>query len=130
MKLILSILVSCFLFACAEEKLVVEEVSESQPKEMRASADGSTTGVLVEKSFVSKGGKETEHKELYLRCSIQDYFIKFCESSVTSEQLQNFINKSITVKMEIKEGLWDQCDEDYEVQSRVGTYISISKLYE
>ncbi|MBL4593113.1 MAG: hypothetical protein JKX68_04760 [Flavobacteriales bacterium] len=30
---------------------------------------------LIEKEFTNKGGKVTEYKELYLRCSVQDYFI-------------------------------------------------------
>lgn len=35
-----------------------------------------TSCALIEKTSINKGGKITEYKELYLQCSIQDYFIK------------------------------------------------------
>ncbi|MCB0409599.1 MAG: hypothetical protein KDD29_05230, partial [Flavobacteriales bacterium] len=55
-----------------------------------------TTCQLVEKEFINKGGKITEYKELYLRCSIQDYFIKICEGKVTLKELEKYIDKGIT----------------------------------
>lgn len=84
---------------------------------------------LIEKDFTHKGGDLTEVKELYLRCSIQDYFIKFCESNITSEELKLYLNKSIEVEFEIKEGFLDHCEAipDY-AQSRIGTYVVIRKI--
>jgi len=88
-----------------------------------------TTYQLIEKEFTHKGGKFTEYKELYLSCSIQDYFIKICESNVTSEQLTPYMNKSIQVEIEIKDGFLDHCDEIPEyAQSRTGTYVIIKKI--
>lgn len=87
-----------------------------------------TTCQLIEKEFINKGGKVTEYKELYLRCSIQDYFIKICESNVDAKTLRKYINKSISVEMEIKEGNWDICTDDPAyAQSRGGTYVVIKK---
>ena len=34
------------------------------------------TGQIVSKAFVNKGGVVTESEDLYLRLSLQDYFIK------------------------------------------------------
>lgn len=88
-----------------------------------------TACVLIEKNFVNKGGKISEYKELYLQCSIQDYFIKLCESKVTLKDLKPYINTGIKVKMEIKEGMWDHCNEDPAyAQSRIGNYVIIKEI--
>lgn len=88
-----------------------------------------TSCQLIEKEFVNKGGKMTEYKELYLSCSIQDYFIKICEGNVTAQELKKYINKVITVDMEIKDGMWDICSDDPAyAQSRTGTYVVIKKI--
>lgn len=88
-----------------------------------------TTCQLIEKEFINKGGKVTEYKELYLRCSIQDYFIKICESNVDTKTLRKYLNKSISVEMEVREGMWDICTDDPTyAQSRIGTYVVIKKI--
>jgi LAS superfamily LD-carboxypeptidase LdcB len=90
------------------------------------------SGLIVEKKFISKNGKPTDVKEFYLRCSIQDYFIKFCDSKITKndiEKLKLGIFDGISVKAKIMKGEWDACpDDDIKPQSRVGTYIIIDKL--
>jgi hypothetical protein len=84
---------------------------------------------LVEKAFVNKGGKTQGFTELYLRCSVQDYFIKLCESAVTKEELINYLDKGIEVEAEIKEGSWDICRNDPRyAQSRIGKYVVINKI--
>lgn len=88
-----------------------------------------TSCQLIEKAFVKKNGQPTDIKEFYLRCSVQDYFIKLCESDITPEQLIPFVDQGISVKMEVKEGEWDVCPGDeVEVQSRIGEYIVISEI--
>lgn len=85
--------------------------------------------MLIEKEFVNKGGKIAVFKELYLRCSIQDYFIKLCESNLTHEELEPFIGKGISVEVEIKDGMWDHCNEnEAHVQSRMGPYAVIKAI--
>ena len=90
---------------------------------------GTTSCLLIEKDFTNKGGKVTEYKELYLRCSVQDYFIKICESNVSLEDLKPYIGKGITVDMEVKMGMWDHCNENpaYD-QSRTGPYAVIKSI--
>jgi len=83
---------------------------------------------VVEKSFVNKGGKTSEFKELYLRCSVQDYYIKFCESKVSLKKMKKYVDQGATVTYEIKEGSWDICKGDPEMQSRIGTYAVILKV--
>ena len=81
-----------------------------------------------QKPFVIKNGVETDQMELYLRCSIQDYFIKLCESNVAREDLELYLNKGITVEMEIVDGEWDRCPGDPVVQSRIGKYVTIKSI--
>ncbi len=84
---------------------------------------------VVEKPFVNKIGEPSEVKELYLRCSVADYYIKFCESTVSRKDLEPYLNKGIQVKMEIREGSWDICPEDSEfAQSRIGQYVVIKEI--
>lgn len=119
----LPFLVLTVLFSCS----TTQETSEARP--MSINDSGTTSCQLVEKEFTNKGGKVTSYKELYLRCSIQDYFIKICEGNVTLKELKPYINKGITVKMEIKDGMWDHCDENPAyAQSRTGTYVIIKSI--
>jgi len=109
--------------SCKVEEKLVEQLRLKDPNATYTSC------VLIEKEFVNKGGKLTEYKELYLQCSIQDYFIKICESKVTLEDLKPYINSGIKVKMEIKEGMWDHCSDDPAyAQSRMGTYAIITEI--
>jgi hypothetical protein len=111
------------LFSCANNK----EVPTGKP--MSVSKSGTTSCQLIVKEFENKGGKVTEYKELYLRCSIQDYFIKLCEGNVSAEQLKPYINSGIEVEMEIRNGIWDHCNENPAyTQSRTGPYVIIKSI--
>ncbi len=108
------------LTACTETK----EISTGNK-----TISSTTTCQLIEKEFTHKGGKLTEYKEFYLRCSVQDYFIKICEGNVTLEQLRPYLNKGIEVEMEIKEGLLDHCEANPAyAQSRTGSYVVINQI--
>ena len=114
--------------ACTGPEKVVEQQTTA-PKSMMDLEPNVYNCQLIEKTFVNKGGKVTEYTELYLRCSVQDYFIKFCESNVTREDLKPYLNQGISVEVEIKDGMWDHCSEDPAyAQSRTGTYIVIKKI--
>lgn len=90
-----------------------------------------TTCQLIQKNVINKGGKIQEYSDYYLRCSIQDYPVKLCESSVTGEQLHPYLNQGITVRMEIKEGMLDHCDDNPAyAQSRTGRYAVILEIKE
>jgi len=88
---------------------------------------------IVRSSFVTKSGEVTDIKEYYISRSIQNYFIKFCESSVTKEALlaalekQNGLIKSLTLEVEFRDGEWDRCGEE-DVQSRIGEYVLVHRI--
>ena len=91
------------------------------------------TGQIVSIKLVSKGGKISEQEDLYFRLSIQDYFIKFCESDVSLTDIQPYIQSeneisSVTLEIEIKEGEWDNCNLPGNVQSRTGFYVVIKNI--
>ena len=91
---------------------------------------------VVMKKFVKKNSKITDYDEYYLERSIQDYFIKFCESKVTQKELEVALKKvrspikTLTLKVEFKEGFWDSCEEGVMVQSRTGGYVIIHQIIE
>lgn len=86
---------------------------------------------IIEKPFIIKNGIESDKMELYLRCSMDDFFIKFCESGVTGESIEAYLDKGIMVDFEIREGSWDICEDDYEnAQSRIGHYAVIHHILE
>ena len=89
-----------------------------------------TTGcLLIEEAFEKKNGVSTGHMELYIRCSVQDYFIKFCESEVTSEDVAKYVGQSVEVTYEIRAGNWDICKTDpQEMQSRIGNYAVVYSM--
>ena len=60
-------------------------------------------------------------------------FIKFCESDVSLNDIQPYIQNeneisSVTLLLEIKEGEWDNCNLPGHVQSRTGPYVVIKKI--
>lgn len=88
------------------------------------------SGELVEKEFYKKNGEPAGFTELYFRASIQDYFIKFCESKVTKKELEPYVDKVVRIEAEIRNGDWDICaDDPQEMQSRIGSYLIIKKRY-
>ncbi|MDG1476668.1 MAG: hypothetical protein P8Q14_05955 [Vicingaceae bacterium] len=119
--------IAVLFFSCKDSS----KINKKEGDNIKTINSKTTTCQLIEKEFVNKIGKDNGVKELYLRCSIQDYFIKICESDVTANQLKLYLNKGIEVEMEIKDGLYDQCETSLSnVQSRMGTYIIIKKIIE
>lgn len=114
----------CLLFF-----LLMNTICFGQGREMGSQDSTLTSCLVIEKPFVRKNGEVSNFKEIYFRCSVQDYFIKFCESEVTKKQMKKYINKGISVVMEIREGSWDICeDSPQEMQSRIGKYVVIHSI--
>lgn len=115
-------------FSCASTAESIEN-QQGQPMTKMDLEPNVYNCQLIEKTVVNKGGKMTEIKELYLRCSTQDYFIKLCSSNVTRDELMPYLNHGISVEVEIKDGMWDHCSDDPAyAQSRMGTYAIIKKI--
>ncbi len=97
------------------------------------------SGQIVQKESKSKRGEGEGFYELYFRASVQDYFIKLCESDVKRTELEPYLAEDemdiadgITVEAKIvQNGNWDICDESMGIaQSRTGNYIVIYKIVE
>ncbi len=125
---------------CASNQEKVVTVTANQPNEPvkgqmqqrnKNPNDKRMYGEIVEKPYVLKNGVQSAVSELFFRASVQDYFIKFCESSVTRSQVAPYIGQGITLAANVQEGEWDKCPVDslYEVQSRMGYYITIDSIY-
>ena len=76
---------------------------------------------------------DKNQKEYYIRCSVQDYFIKFCESELSKELLLKYFDPNklinpITFKGKIVHGLLDSCPDKPNAESRTGYYVQISSL--
>lgn len=111
-------------------------------KELNKTKDISSSGnkvvfacPIVKKVFVKKNGQPTDRYDYYLQRSVQDYFIKFCESEVSREELENHLKsqegpiKTVRVEVEFKTGAWDDCDDqEVEVQSRIGKYAVLFQI--
>ena len=111
-----------FIFIIPSINLFSQQLLPKEPNIITAGCQ------VVEKAFVNKGGKSSDFKELYLRCSIQDYYIKFCESKVSLKKMKKYIEKGLTVTYEVKEGEWDICEGEPEMQSRIGAYAVVLKI--
>ena len=79
--------------------------------------------ILIEKSTRDDNWNIKEGKDFYLRCSVQDYFIKFDESDVKKEDIAHRLNTPVTATFEIVEGYWDDCEKD-----RKGVYARLQEL--
>lgn len=92
------------------------------------------TAPIVSKSLFKKNGVPTGGKEWYLQRSIQDYYIKFCESNIQREELEQHLAKqtgliqTLTLEVELREGHWDICDDNFMQQSRIGEYMIIHRI--
>lgn len=101
----------------------------------KATSYETITAPIVEKEFYNKAGKATGIMEYYVQRSVQDYYIKFCESEVDRKELEQALSKvegpiqQLTLTIEILEGEWDSCDGN-PVQSRIGSYVVIKKIVE
>ncbi len=125
MKPILILLSLTLIFGCSSSNNIIE----SQTK--KAETPNIYHCQVIHKQFQSKGGKMISISELYLRCSVQDYFIKICESNYTKAELMKYVNTGISAEIEIRDGLWDNCSSNLaEVQSRTGSYIIIKSIKE
>jgi hypothetical protein len=112
-------------------------MSKNKTKDISSSEGKHIISVpVVIKNFVKKNGEMTTHKEFYIRRSIQDYYIKFCESKISRDDLENHLAtmdneiKIVTLEVEFLDGYWDICDDDFEQQSRMGAYVIIHRIIE
>lgn len=138
--LIIIVIIICLISCRPLIKNETEMIKKIETKKTSSDDKEIISGLIVKKAFVNKIGKTGGFKEFYFRASIQDYFIKFCESKISKTEIENYINKNykndilddspITLEVKIiKNGLWDICEGDIqEQQSRVGNYMIIYRI--
>ena len=124
-----------FMISCSSVKNVDAPILKTEDVKLE-NGHSIISAEIVMHHFESKNGKVSEFKEYYLRRSVQDYFIKFCEGGVTVSDLEKVLNKqkgmtkSLTLEVEFIDGMWDSCDSEHLVQSRTGEYVVIHKVIE
>lgn len=132
------LLVYMFLIASACKPQQVQTKMEPHKKSTNSSADNRyiLNAIIVKKQGYNKAGKALEQQDYYIRMSVQDYFIKFCESNINKATLEKALEPQADafqtiIKLEIsyEDGLWDACD-NHEVQSRIGPYVVIHRIME
>lgn len=131
---ILFFLVLAHLLSCCAPKSVPMMKKNKTPDLKSTENKVIITAPVVEKKFVKKNGEVTDITEFYIQRSIQDYFIKFCESKVTkkelSEALDNFrLQGGLKMEVEFRNGLLDVCDGNLNQQSRTGKYAIIYRIF-
>ncbi len=124
---ILLMMTSCQNTKSNEMKNKVEYQKDSQGKFI-------VNAPIVTKNFMKKNNTPTGIKEYYVQQSIQDYFIKFCESKIKKEDLIQHLSKiervikTAKIEIEILDGEWDICDGNKDQQSRMGKYVIIHRI--
>jgi hypothetical protein len=133
MTCILLVALSMVLGSCVLQKdLNMEKNKKPDPVTERGTQIISAP--IVSQNFVDKRGRKTDRREMYVQRSIQNYFIKFCESKVSQEELEQYLAekgdlmKVATLEVEFRDGAWDICDENAQMQSRMGEYIIIHRI--
>lgn len=132
---LLAVLMCLCTFSCtAQTKQPMKKTRNKTADQSSGDKKVIISAPLVQKTFVKKNGERTDIKEWYIRRSIQDYFIKFCESEVSLEALENYLEETedplnvAKLEVEFKDGEWDICDEKEEMQSRIGQYVIIHRI--
>lgn len=130
------------LLSCGTKKEQLPKTETAPPMETKnktPAEKGSTensfivSGPVLEKVRLIKSEIQGE-TDFFLQRSVQDYFIKFCESQVSRSELEAYLNKQKTslktlhAEIEYREGEWDSCDENEKVASRTGKYIVLLQL--
>jgi len=124
------ILLAFITFSCVGNKSnQLEQNSKSKSIQSIGNEYIKLTGLLIQKKYADLSGKRFDENEWYLRCSVQDYFIKFCESEISKKEIDNLYVgefEAITIEVKIKNGNWDDCTD--KLKNRNGKYIILHKI--
>lgn len=86
-------------------------------------------GTIVSKNMVNKIGVPVDGTtDFFFKTGNSEYFIKLRDSKVKAEELQRYVNKTVTLGYRVMNGNWDSGDRELETQSRVGKYIVVLLL--
>jgi len=139
-SIITTLLVGILLISSCNNIESEKPKNNTQPMEKQPDVKTSKNRIeivapVVTRPLTNKKGVKTAIIEYYVQRSIKDYFVKFCESEVTQAQIEDALEsstglvKTVRLEVEIKDGLWDDCnDESEQVQSRMGEYMVVYKV--
>lgn len=128
--------------SCTSYKAGTETKQNLMKKEKSNNDKFIVSGPIISKEHVLKNSQGSGEYEYYFRMSMGDFFIKFCESSISKEKFENYLNtaklsdimgdKVVILEIElISNGMLDNCDQknlDIQLQSRMGDYVIIKKI--
>jgi hypothetical protein len=129
------ILIGLLFASCSTPKEGIESGLKT-PNEKTERGTYIISAPIVYKNSMSKRNEVMEFKDVYIRRSIQDYYIKFCESMISRNELERHLNKisgdikALTLEVQFREGEWDICEGDPIMQSRIGQYVIIYRVVE
>lgn len=75
------------LIGCAEPKIVTG-MEKYKVRDLKTVEKKVIITIPVLEKNVKKNGQIKDFVEYYLQCIIKDYYIKFCENKVNSEEIQ------------------------------------------
>lgn len=129
------LLLLCFGNIAAQSKKSPMKKNPKKADKLTAEGYQIITCEVVEKAFINKIGQKGNRKEFYLRRSVQDYYIKFCESELSESEFraawerESGFLKTMRLEVEFREGEWDNCEESTgTIQSRIGTYAIVHNI--
>ncbi len=131
---IVSSIFSIFMLSCSGQKSTTMIINKTKDV---STGDGKyiiSSPIVLQRFIATNNGKATIQKDFYIQRSIQDYYIKFCESQVSREMLETYLStqkdiiKTATLEIEYLQGNWDDCDKTITPGSRTGTYVIIHRL--
>ncbi|MGE0560677.1 MAG: hypothetical protein AB7O47_02580 [Flavobacteriales bacterium] len=85
--------------------------------------------------FVELTKKKIPTKEIYFKINEKTYFVKFDEGYVSKEEVLKFLNQTIKVKGELKNGEWESSTPgslstlESSKSARKGDYFVVNKIY-
>ena len=84
--------------------------------------------MVITKPFVNiKGEVYLNMPELYLVVDSAAFYVKGCYSCIPKQDLMEYKDSVITVKIVLRRGLWDT-NFPY-VKSRIGSYVNVLKIF-
>lgn len=122
---LLSIIV---LISCNSQKSVSYEGTEMKLKKNQF------IGKFVELNK-TKSRNVTAKLDIYFQIENKDYFVKFEEGYVSKAEVLKFLNQTIKVKGEIKNGEWESSTPgslstlESSKSARKGDYFVVNKIY-
>ena len=129
-----SIIITLIFSSCTTKEEIVKNKTP-----MKTRSEGK---FIVSAPIVLKGGDgaigiggNTEKKDMYVQQSVQDYYIKFCESTVTREEMEKALKKEkdlikvLKLEIEYKDGNMDVCPQDpRSIAGRKGRYVIVHRI--